>query len=557
MRRALFASALAAVMIALPGAAHAQGPSGWVYARAVVASPDGAHLYAAGGKTLTFSIGGDGGLTLLDNSQPGSFTNATLAMSPDGRFLYEGFGGNSTASGITIFSRDPATGLLTHETTFKGGPGTGVALQPITSVTVSPDGGQLYVTQRQDDAIHVFDRDPETGMLAVRQSLYAGPGDELPGTGQLSGFALSPDGRFAYLAGDAQTVLRRDPATGTLNFVQNAQGSSNAFAIAVAPDGRRVYAGMTNYNVFDRDPEAGTLTYRSRPLLGDGGDRCFCDGRSIAVSPDSSTVFSVDSEGQALLQARVTPDSVELAHRYRDGVDGIHGLATPRALAVTPDGRFLAVASESSYLGGPPTGGNVSLYRLGGDRLTLASSVESIKVPSYPLRPIRPAISINDGAIYTNDPNVTVSVTTPPGVASFRLGNDPAVFPFRATRANADGHYPWQLSGTGGARDVRRVHVRFTPNESGSGPDLFDDIILDQRPPAVLSAKLSRARLVLRARDNRSGVRGLHITANRKKPGRQRRFSRTVKVNGRARKLYVRVVDGAGNPSKWKTVRAR
>jgi 6-phosphogluconolactonase (cycloisomerase 2 family) len=544
MKRA--AVALAAVVLALSAA----GASAQVN-RPAVFSPDASFLYVGGSRINVLSVDGAGRLAVIDQSQPGPYVPADLAMSPDGRFLYASLSSGAHQA-ILIYSRDPATGLITHETTFYGGPAAGVALQRITSLTMSPDGAQLYVTQSGDDAIHVFARDQETGALAIRQSLYGGPGGDLP-NGTLMDFALSPDGQFGYLAGNVQTVLRRDAQTGTLSFVQNVSGYSNAFATAVAPDGRRVYAGMTDYNVFDRDPGAGTLTFRSRTSFGESG-RCGCDGRSIVVAPDSASVFSVDAEDPALHQARVTPDGVESARVYREGVDGNHGLTAPRGLALSPDGRFLAVMSNG--VGAPPTeSGSAAVYRLEGDRLSFASVAElpSTSSPAF----LRPSITINDGAVYTNDPSVTVTVVSAPWTGSVRLSNEPNAFPLRATRVVEGGRYPWRLASTGTQRDVRRVHVRFTGSPLGNSPDLSDDIILDQRPPAVVAAKLSRSRLALRARDNRSGVRGLQMTKKRSRPGRERRFSRKVKVSRGTRVLYVRVIDGAGNSSRWKKVRAR
>jgi hypothetical protein len=120
--------------------------------------------------------------------------------------------------------------------------------------------------------------------------------------------------------------------------------------------------------------------------------------------------------------------------------------------------------------------------------------------------------------------------------------------------------YDWLLDTTSGpVRSVKHVWIRFTGN--GLYPDtvVSDDVILDQVPPQIVSATLRRAgkrsRITLRAKDNRSGVRRLQVTKDRRKPGKARKFAASVVVAGAPRVLYLRVGDGAGNLSRWRTVR--
>jgi hypothetical protein len=168
-----------------------------------------------------------------------------------------------------------------------------------------------------------------------------------------------------------------------------------------------------------------------------------------------------------------------------------------------------------------------------------------------------PAVSVNDGAIYTNTPDVTVTVYCP-RVASARLSHTAGQFagssPMRVF--GLETHLPWRLDTLTATRDVKRVHLRFTPMRAGeSFPEIFDDIILDQRPPEVVTALITGSRLKLKARDNRSGVKRVQVTTNRKKPGKARGFSSRVKLSGRPRSVHVRVLDGAGNRSKWRVAR--
>jgi 6-phosphogluconolactonase (cycloisomerase 2 family) len=568
MRRA---AAVLLVMLTCAPAAAAQPPPGWRDTGEVVASPDGRHVYAAGDSMVSFSVDQTtGALTLIDASQPGGNLHPRLAISPDGRFLYTAFGDDINNAGIIIHSRDPQTGLLTHQTTFRGGPEARVALAPIVSLTVSPDGGQLYAVQRKDEALHVFNRDRETGALSIQGSLYTGSGEALDGTSGIGDFALSPDGRFGYLTGSSAVEFARDPATGALAVLgRTTDGYGYGPAIAVSPDGTRVYTGGTEYHVFDRDSASGRLTPRQRSQLTPFEPGCHnChDGFALGAAADGN-VFSSSPGRRALLQAAPTPDGVELRRTYTEGVDGFHGIAHAEGFARSPDGRFLFV-SASEYI--PPDRypssrgdlGAVSSFRYENGGLIPVSSagpgIETERERRANARPRpRTGISINDGASYTNDPNVTVRVIPELNVGSFRLANAPNSFAGGAIRVDASDHYPWTLAATGGSRDVRRVYVRFTAGQYANGlTDMSDDIILDQRPPQVLGATLTGGRLKLRARDNRSGVRKVQVTRSRKKPGRARKFARRVRVARGARVVHVRVIDGAGNRSRWRKVRAR
>ena len=99
----------------------------------------------------------------------------------------------------------------------RGGPGTG---PPRSSVAISPDGANVYVTAAGSDALAVFARNRRTG--ALRQLPGArGCFSQFPGGGCLVGRALneptsvavSPDGEHVYVAGRRfpSAVADREP----------------------------------------------------------------------------------------------------------------------------------------------------------------------------------------------------------------------------------------------------------------------------------------------------------------------------------------------------------
>ena len=172
----------------------------------------------------------------------------SVAVSPDGSHVYAtGFSDNALA----VFRRDVATGQLTFVQVLKDGISGVDGLNGANSVTVSPDGSYVYATGYSDNALTVFHRDVATGQLTFVQVLKDGVSgvDGLYGANSVT---VSPDGRQVYATGyydQALAVFLRDVATGQLTFVQvlkdgvsGVDGLYRANSVTVSPDGSQVYA---------------------------------------------------------------------------------------------------------------------------------------------------------------------------------------------------------------------------------------------------------------------------------------------------------------------------
>jgi hypothetical protein len=174
-------------------------------------------------------------------------------------------------------------------------------------------------------------------------------------------------------------------------------------------------------------------------------------------------------------------------------------------------------------------------------------------------------MTINGGALYTNDPDVTLSIIAPNWAKTLRVANDGG---FRAAKTfKAENTIRWRLAESGPERLPKTVYLRF----GNDAQNFTDDIILDQTAPTVSSATLtpsssaatstaaaSQARsyvVRLRARDQTSGVAKLQFANNRRRPGALRTFARNSRYQGASAPKYVRVRDRAGNFSRWRSIR--
>lgn len=181
-----------------------------------------------------------------------------------------------------------------------------------------------------------------------------------------------------------------------------------------------------------------------------------------------------------------------------------------------------------------------------------------------------PGLSIDNGAEYTNSTKVRLFLGWEKGQLydEVKVSNDGG---FAKTRPKefeltSSDPIPWELVSSGSERLPKTVYIKY---RVGSYPAYWvdkiytDDIILDTIKPEVVSASLggsgltalaASARTVrVRARDNKSGIASMQISTRKpKKKAKVVKFRKSAKVATSGR-VFVRVRDGAGNWSKWRS----
>jgi PKD repeat protein len=173
-------------------------------------------------------------------------------------------------------------------------------------------------------------------------------------------------------------------------------------------------------------------------------------------------------------------------------------------------------------------------------------------------------VTINGGAQYTNSPNVTLGVLAPASITQLLVSNDggflsPTVFAPAKTLS-------WRLDSSGPERLPKTVYLRFISGAVTS-PNYTDDIILDERPPVVQqasvtpaagaasAAKLRKWTVTVKATDSNSGVAGIQVATNKRKPTKLAKYKKKLTVRLGSRPKFVRARDRAGNNSRWKKLR--
>lgn len=305
---------------------------------------------------LTRKTGAEGCMAWYGNGtdcavSPAATLSSLLQVSPDGKNVYalnqEGNGA------ITTYVRNPTTGVLTVPPagtpciTNNGSAicADGRGLSVPEAIGISPDGASVYVGSRER-AVTVFDRNPTTGLLTQKAgnagcwlAIGASPqadcqeGAFIDGGGGRFGLDLSPDGKNVYVAtNDSLAVFNRNTSDGELSQPAgegacissvgspcfpagaNMNGPQDA---AVSPDGLQVYvatAADSNAGVvvFDRDPATGQLTQKLGKdgcHTGSGSGGCTVaramPTSTVLASPDGRNVYANSGGGAMAIFDRV------------------------------------------------------------------------------------------------------------------------------------------------------------------------------------------------------------------------------------------------------------
>jgi hypothetical protein len=301
------------------------------------------------------------------------------------------------------------------------------------------------------------------------------------------------------------------------------------------------------------------LTQIEQGAVGVSSDAAAPDGQMLPT-PDGNGLYVLDDRRSHLYEYATTDHGLRFVKTYRENADG-QGLFHPRGLSMSPDGGFVYVGSGSIPTSQQP--GQIGAFRRdpATNHLSFASLYAGPVFNGHaPWEAPAAAVSINDGAEFTNDPNVTLTIAgvTWPSAFAVHVSNDGGFDPGSSEYLPVPGsgnRYAWRLATSGPERQPKTVYVRARSN--GTDQLVTDDILLDQHPPEVAAIDTAGDTVVrVRARDSLSGVNRIQVTRDRARPGPWKAFRSRTRYRIGRRPLYLRVRDGAGNRSRWRTVTA-
>jgi DNA-binding beta-propeller fold protein YncE len=223
---------------------------------------------------------------------------------------------------------------------------------------------------------------------------------------------VAPDGAHAYVTGrDAVIAFSRDAGTGLLTFVEaehdgvaGVDGLGGASRVAISADGASVYViGATDDAVasFSRDTLTGALTFLEAHFDGVGGVDGLDNPSALALSPDGTSLYVASSDERALAVFARDPGTGLLTFLSAEhgGLDvDASGTGGSHVVAVSPDG-------TSVYVGG---NGTVTAF----DRDLGTGAVTLVQVDSE----IAPRAFVAAGAI----------AVSPDGTLVYVAGADPS-----------------------------------------------------------------------------------------------------------------------------------
>jgi CSLREA domain-containing protein len=264
----------------------------------------------------------------------------SLDISPDDRHLYVTGASDGT---LTVFSRQATDGTLTLTQritrTLEGINLLGGAF----GVLVSPDGQNVYVAGRNDNAVVAFKRNTDDGHLHYLTHYVDGDGIEANTAISISQpleLAMSPDGNFLYVTSfgdDALQIFRRTPGDGFIEPIAELAVGVDPYHIEISQDpaGERLLVALWNgdaVKVFARDRLTGLLS----PI--DGQQDLTMDGPVYMVSSaDDRHVYVNLFDGSGVAHLRTVNGNATLF------------VVSPASLVAGSDGTVIQIQGTPVY----------------------------------------------------------------------------------------------------------------------------------------------------------------------------------------------------------------
>ena len=332
-------------------------------AKAIEIASNGKHIYATGYNSNTI-------VTLTRNTSDGTLTYTehktdniggvdgmdgpiALSLSPDGKNIYV-LGKNENA--IAVFSRNISDGLLTfYEMKQNGSDGVTNMTSP-TAIDITTKSA--YVVSEDDKSIVSFTRTLSNGSLTYQNNIVRTT--DLDGA---SSVYISPDGKNVYATGKTNgTVIAftRSTSNGAISYFETQTDDAGgitklggAHDIIMSGDNKHLYVASYDDDavvVFSRNTSTGALTFVQEICSTDAGIEGLDGASALEISGDNKTVYVASANDNTVSVFKRNNSTGELTFigHEKDGMDGVSGLSGPTDVVVSPNNAHIYVTGFSS-----------------------------------------------------------------------------------------------------------------------------------------------------------------------------------------------------------------
>ncbi|MBT7651019.1 MAG: beta-propeller fold lactonase family protein, partial [Opitutae bacterium] len=295
-----------------------------------------------------------------ENGVDGLNSANRMTISPDGKHIY------ITAindRAITWHERNATTGAVTFLGYVKDGENGVDGLRGARDVAISPDGNDVYAVAAADDGISWYDRNVTTGALTFRSFLK----DNQNGMDGLNGaqaLVISPDGKNIYIAGreeDAVTWVDRNTTTGEITFngflkngTNGVSGLNFPVSIDISSDGKHIYLVGRDDNAvswFDRNTTNGDLSFSGYVQNGSNGINNLLSPENLLLTSSGDFLYVSSPEANATLCFSRDSSTGNLTYisSITDGINGVSGIKGAYYLSLSPNEENLYVSAKTDY----------------------------------------------------------------------------------------------------------------------------------------------------------------------------------------------------------------
>jgi len=244
-------------------------------------TPDGSKLYVVNGSTNISVVDTEintvvATIPLVNNPEPHQ-----IVITPDGRYAYIPFDKIYSGSNRVEVVDTSTNSIITTI------PINGVSSYGPTSIAITPDESEVYVTIRGSNKVVVISTATHTVVGSI----------SLVGANGSSGIAITPDGSRAYVSNrDNSTVSVIDIVTRTLmtTIPVSLEPYGGGTSLTITPDGKKVYITHPKFGsiaVIDSNPASSSFNQEIETI-----STTSTDLGAITITPDGKMLL-VTSRG--------------------------------------------------------------------------------------------------------------------------------------------------------------------------------------------------------------------------------------------------------------------